>query len=401
MDLKRKLSRLRPSAVPDLPLAVAPTTPAWPFAVRATPSGDVHVTEVTYEPGVRHGTVRIDHALAVTPEIVTTLALDSGLRAFDPATAVFLDTETTGLAGGTGTLAFLVGVASFVNRSLRLEQLFLADPGAERALLCSLAAKLSHAGAYVTFNGRSFDLPLLRSRFVLARLPPPPDLPHLDLLHVARRIYGSRVTRCTLTTLERDVLGFYRTEDIPGADVPERYLRFLHEDDRGGILPVVTHNTWDILALAALVGELGARAARADADGRWEPRDLLGLARTHLRAGNPSRAAHLAHEAAQDMDPTVARDAHALSAEGHHRAGQPSAAVERLLDALTHAPDDAVLHLRLAQCLERDLGAPDRALPHALRAAGAETPTANARRVGRLRRAVSRGAHRQLKLPGF
>ncbi len=387
----------------------------WPFTVEPTDDGDLHVATRTYDRDARHGAVPLARALGVTGEAVAMLALDPALAGFDPARALFLDTETTGLAGGAGTLAFLVGAGWFEDGAFRMEQVLLADLDTERPLLSRLAARIAAASALVTFNGKSFDLPLLRSRFVMARVPAAPERPHLDLLHVARRIYGARVARCTLTTLERDVLGFTRVDDIPGAEVPARYLRYLREREReregegeGGrdaVLPVVAHNAWDIAALVALVGELGARVARADAEGRFEPRDLVGLARTTLRAGHHARAADLASEAAARaaavVDRIVARDAHVLAATGHRRARDPVAAAARLLDALVQAPDDPALHLALARCYERDLALPERALAHAVLAAAAEEPAAHARRIARLRRTLRRGTHRQLKLPGL
>lgn len=436
MDLRRKLARLRattepidppaPAAPEEPPVAPAapavddlrarlktlsrrtkqraaeaPPTPAepWPF------DGDPPRFARTLTADARHGDVSLRRALDVTGEVVATLALDPTLRAFDASRALFLDTETTGLAGGTGTVAFLVGMAWFEADALHIEQWLVDDLDREPAMLEHVAARIRDAGSLVTFNGRTFDLPLLRSRFVMARVAPPAEPPHLDLLHVARRIYGSRVERCALTTLERDVLGFARVGDIDGAEIPERYLRFLREGEaaRSLLTPVVTHNAWDLAALAALTAELGARAARADADGRFEARDLVGIARTTHRAGDADRAVALATEAAAlgtaRNEPAVARDAHVLAASIHKRRRDAEGMCARLLDALAHG-DDPALHLELARCYERDLGDPARALDHCLRADGAEPAGAHARRVARLRRKARAARHHQLRLPG-
>ncbi len=293
-------------------------------------------------------------------------------------------------------------MAWFEAGALRVEQLLLDDLDAEPALLERVADRVRAAGSLVTFNGRSFDLPLLRARFVMARVAPPPEPPHLDLLHVARRIYGARVERCTLTALERDVLGFARVGDVDGAEIPALYLRFLREgaSARPLLAPVVTHNAWDLAALAALTGELGARAARAEAEGRFEASDLVGIARTAHRAGDADRAVALAAEAAALGDPAAARDAHMLAARVHQRRRDAERACARLLDALSHG-DDPALHLELARHYERDLDDPDRALAHCLRAAGAEPPGAHARRAARLRRKARDARRRQLRLPGF
>jgi len=435
VDLRRKLARLRattesiappaPAAPEGQPVAAepavddlrarlkilsrrtkkraaeAPPPPAepWPFV------GDPACFARTLPGDARHGEVSLRRALEVTGEVVATLALDPTLRGFDASRALFLDTETTGLAGGTGTVAFLVGMAWFESGELRVEQWLLDDLDREPAMLERVAARVRDAGSLVTFNGRSFDLPLLRSRFVMARVPPPAEPPHLDLLHVARRIYGARVARCALTALERDVLGFARVGDIDGAEIPERYLRFLREGEaaRPLLAPVVTHNAWDLAALAALTAELGARAVRADADGRFEARDLVGIARTTHRAGDADRAVALATEAAAlgaaRDEPAVVRDAHMLAASIHKRRRDAALMCARPHDALAHG-DDPALHLKLARCYERDLGDPARALDHCLRADGAEPAGAHARRLARLRRKAKASRHQQLHLPG-
>lgn len=353
-----------------------------------------------------HGEVSLRRAFEARGAIVATLALDPSLRTFDAATALFLDLETTGLAGGAGTVVFLVGFAWFEGQSLHVEQFLLDDLDREPAFLERVAEKIRRASSLVTFNGRAFDLPLLRARFVMARVSPPTEPPHLDLLHVARRVYGARLGRCSLTALERDVLGFERIHDIDGAEVPTRYLRFLREGKGARALldPVVAHNTWDLTALVALTGELGARAADVETDGRFEPRDLIGLARTVHRAGDSDRAVALAAEAAAlglvRGETSVARDAHTFSADVHKRRREAHRVCERLLDALSLG-DDPTLHLALARCYERDLDDPERALMHCLRADGAEPAEAHARRVARLRRKVHDPRRRQLRLPGF
>jgi uncharacterized protein YprB with RNaseH-like and TPR domain len=445
MDLRRKLARLRDAAAPptadappvaepavaaepapdDLrarlkavaartkrkPAPAAPAAPvapcAWPFTAHADNDGAVtHRALRTYDDDARHGRVALRRALDVAGSHAATLALDPALAGFEAGRALFLDTETTGLSGGTGTLAFLVGMAWFEGATLHLEQLLLADVEHEAPMLACVAARIAAAGALVTYNGRTFDLPLLRSRFVMARVAPPVEPPHLDLLHVARRIYGARVERCNLTTLERDVLGFERVGDIDGADIPERYQRFLREGDaaRESIVPVVEHNAWDLAALAALTGELGARLARTEAEGRFEANDLVGLARTTQRAGDADLAVLLATEAAAmgaaRGESRVARDAHVLAARIHKRTRDPEAMRARLIDALAHAPDDPAVHLELAKSYERTAPDAARALAHALRAADAEEPELHARRIARLRRKVKLRKAEQLRLPG-
>jgi hypothetical protein len=148
-------------------------------------------------------------------------------------------------------------------------------------MLERVAARLGAATVLVTFNGKSFDLPLLRTRFQMARMEPPRSPPHLDLLHVARRVHGKRLgSGCRLVVIERDVLGFERVDDVAGGDVAACYLHFLHTGDARGLLAVVEHNAWDVVAMAAMVGLYG-EASHA----QLGVEDLVGVARTLRRAG--------------------------------------------------------------------------------------------------------------------
>jgi uncharacterized protein len=379
----------------------AQSVSAWPFEAHGENNDVVQRAIRRLGHDARHGRVGVRRALDVTGNSVATLSLDVSLAGFNPASALFLDTETTGLSGGTGTLAFLIGMGWFEGDCFCVEQMLLCDPGDEHPMLSRVAARIAAASALVTFNGRTFDLPLLRSRFVMARVAPPAEPPHLDLLHVARRIYGSRVERCTLVGLERDVLGFERIGDVNGADIPSLYQRFLREGHRDSVVPVVEHNVWDLVALAALTGELGARWMRTEAEGYFEASDLVGMARTTQRAGDADLAILLATEAAALSTARgelhTAKKAHVLAAEIHKRANNPEATCERLLDALLHSPDDADIHLALARCYERSLKDFTRALHHAQLAKGAEDETVRLGRVTRLKRKAAGAV--QLKLP--
>ncbi|MFS8640598.1 MAG: ribonuclease H-like domain-containing protein [Symbiobacteriaceae bacterium] len=182
--------------------------------------------------------------------------------AFDPRRAVFVDTETTGLAGGTGTYAFLVGLGFFQGDAFVVRQYFLRDYPEEEAMLAAIAADLAPCTCLVSFNGKSFDWPLLETRFRLARRPPPlSGAPHLDLLHPARRLWGSRLSGCTLQDLERAILGVVRTDDVSGSRIPALYFDYLRSGDASPLVPVVEHNRLDILSLAALAGWLGQMVA--------------------------------------------------------------------------------------------------------------------------------------------
>ncbi|MFY2763494.1 ribonuclease H-like domain-containing protein [Arenimonas sp. MALMAid1274] len=166
---------------------------------------------------------------------------------------VFFDTETTGLAGGTGTRAFMIGAADWHAGGLRLRQLTMATMAAETAMLGLFASWLSPQSVLVSYNGKCYDAPLLNTRYRLARLASPlPGLVHLDLLHPSRRRWKGRWENCRLGTLERQVLGIVREDDLPGAEAPRAWLDYLRGGCARNLRRVAEHNAQDLRSLAAL-----------------------------------------------------------------------------------------------------------------------------------------------------
>jgi len=180
--------------------------------------------------------------------------------AIDPARIRFVDLETTGLAGGTGTLPFLIGVAGFGPDELWTEQLLLRSPADEARALARLDALLAGASALCTFNGKSFDLPLLRTRYVMSRRRPPPALadgaPQVDLLHPARRVYRRHTPSCRLAVLEATILEHPRRDDTPGWMAPAIYGAYLRSGDAAELAGIVAHNRDDLLGMVALLAAL-------------------------------------------------------------------------------------------------------------------------------------------------
>jgi uncharacterized protein YprB with RNaseH-like and TPR domain len=184
----------------------------------------------------------------------------SSLHDLDARRLLFLDTETTGLSGGTGTYVFMVGVAFFSESGdeVVVRQYFLSDLSAERSLLHALNDLFSQFSAVVTFNGKSFDWPLLETRFITSRMRCVlKDPPHLDMLGPSRRLWKDRLDSCSLETLETHILGVRRGFDVPGWRIPSLYFQYLRVGHIGHVLPVFDHNEHDLLTLMALTGHVG------------------------------------------------------------------------------------------------------------------------------------------------
>ncbi len=380
-----------------------------PFVTSETPLGPLHLRVQRLSAAHRTGHAPVGSAREASPEVLALLALDPALAGCDPAGALFLDTETTGLAGGTGTVAFLVGLAWWDRReiageapsgapsgegaTLVLEQILVRALGEEAPMLERVRERIAAASMLVTFNGKSFDLPLLRTRFVMASMTAPSEPPHLDLLHVARRVHKERTRRsagaCRLTALERDILGFERIDDVPGGEVSARYLHFLRTGDASALLGVIEHNAWDVVAMAALMGLYGEPLI---GQSRLAAEDLAGLARTLRRAGALDRAMEAAESA-------VERSAGASHEPLRARADIAKARGDRVraltdFEALASAVDDASVRLELAKIYEHWVGAPAQALAWTARGTGESSERAEKRTLR-----LARKAERQDRAP--
>ena len=187
------------------------------------------------------------------------LAPHAASEVTNPGRWLFLDTETTGLAGGTGTYAFLVGVAWWEADGLVVEQFFMRDHGEEPSLLLALSERLSRRPVLVTFNGKSFDWPLLETRYRITRVAAlEKPAAHLDLLHPARQLWRWRLPSVALAELEREILAIERGADIPSHTIPARYFEFLRGGPEGPIVEIFRHNQLDLCGLAALAARIAA-----------------------------------------------------------------------------------------------------------------------------------------------
>jgi len=220
------------------------------------------------------------------------LAPDAPEDVADADQWLFLDTETTGLAGGTGTYPFLVGAAWWEGGGLEVEQLFMREYSEERSLLAALAERLAERPVLVTFNGKSFDWPLLETRYRMTRTIPPPALrAHLDFLHPARNLWRLRLGSVKLSQLERHVLGWNRGTDVVSELIPRIYLDFVRGGHADPLIPVFHHNQMDLRGLAGLSGRilsvLGGESPSQDG------LELYGVSRICERRGEVKRARKL------------------------------------------------------------------------------------------------------------
>jgi hypothetical protein len=185
-------------------------------------------------------------------DLLETLS-NGAVRGVPPSEWAFLDTETTGLAGGTGTCAFLVGVGRITPEGLRVRQFFMRDYGEEASSLDALTRHLEPFRVLITYNGRTFDQPLLETRYRMNRAPTPfARFEHVDLLHGARKLWKLRFDSCRLVELENRILGVERHGDAPGALIPYLYFEYLRTQEMARLIPVFQHNATDILTLACL-----------------------------------------------------------------------------------------------------------------------------------------------------
>jgi hypothetical protein len=219
---------------------------------------------------------------------------------------ICLDTETTGLATAAGTMAFLVGLGWWEGDRFRQAQLILPDQPNEPAMLALIEAHIPASAWLVTYNGRGFDWPLLVTRYRMARRDPPAHAGHLDLLPFVRRVFRHRMTDARLRTVETELLGVERHENVEGWQIPGRYLDFLRLGIVEPLIEVVRHNREDVRSLARLLVDVEARFAAASSLADADPGDLAGLARAYAREGRLAAALACLDAATSRRGPAVA-----------------------------------------------------------------------------------------------
>jgi uncharacterized protein YprB with RNaseH-like and TPR domain len=291
---------------PPRPRKPYPIERVVPGRFQETSHGEVYLVEERYPLEQRHGcaTLQITAPLGVIAE----WAREPRLADAELDTFAFLDTETTGLAGGTGTYAFLVGVGRYDGQGFHLAQFFMRDPIEEPALLAALTEFLEPCQALVTFNGKGFDVPLLNARYITnGEQPALASLAHLDLLPLARRLWRVRLPSRSLGYLEEHILGLVRDqEDVPGWLIPSLYFGYLRSGDARAMKSVFYHNAIDVLSLAALLSHVAEMLDDPFGGTVVYGLDLVAMGRMFENLGRLEKAAQLyEHGLARDLSEEI------------------------------------------------------------------------------------------------
>jgi hypothetical protein len=253
------------------------------------------VLENNFNLGSRYGQIPISLGLNIPGKVLAVLGRNEAFEGLFLSSSVFIDLETTGLAGGTGTIPFLIGLGYFENDRFKVVQFFLNDLASEVRMLEELRSLLEEKNfsSIISYNGKGFDLPLLETRFILNRIRfPLAELPHLDFLFSARHLWKYKYESCRLSNLALELLGADRSEDIPSEEIPWRYFQYLRNQDFSLIEPILYHNQEDIMSLYGVVVAGAGLIARSletqevEADGF----ELFGLGNIWERAGEEEKS---------------------------------------------------------------------------------------------------------------
>ena len=249
-----------------------------PGIVQYNDNGCCYIIETRYPLSYLHGGCKLGEGTEINRSLLSILG-GEGCEELQADRLLYLDTETTGLSGGAGTVAFLVGIGFFEDKAFVVRQYFVRDYDEEAAMLTELQQLFAKYQCFVTFNGKAFDLNLLQSRFISNRIRASfKDMPNLDLLYPSRKVWSLKLDSCKLSSLEENILGEYRSDDIPGALIPSVYFKYLEDRDASDIKRVVHHNELDILSMVSLLVKLASMLKNpiSETDGGYE---LLGLGR--------------------------------------------------------------------------------------------------------------------------
>lgn len=337
--------------------------------------------EARYPLASTYGNQPLGNLLTVPMETVAAITGDEAWLNLSWQDVLFIDTETTGLEIAAGTVAFLIGVGYLDGDDFVVRQVFMRDFNEETALLHDLHALCQRFGAVASFNGKTFDIPLLENRFILSRLSPDLfDGPHFDLLHPSRRIWHRRLENCKLATLEQEILNLQRTQaDVPGYFIPSLYRKYLVDHDARPMAGIFYHNELDIVSMASLATMLGQVFDDADhPQPALDPIDRLSLGLWHQAMGNSARAESALIEALAQSLPPEMRQAGLKNLAWLYKRDSRHDQAESLWQELAAGPDNLPALEELAKYYEwqqKDFGKALTCIDYALQiaAAGPET----------------------------
>jgi uncharacterized protein YprB with RNaseH-like and TPR domain len=316
-------------------------------------AGVCFIQENQVDASARHGHRHIRDFSGLSMQAASFLANDGAFTGYRLEEGLFLDTETTGLAGGTGTMAFLIGLGWFDRERFIVRQIFARDFTEERAALTHLADVVGSKRFLVSFNGKTFDVGLLSTRYIMNRLQCPfSEMPHLDLLYPARRLIAHRLMNCRLTTIEERVLGLIRRDDVPGSEIPQRYFDWLRGGDARLLKDVFEHNRLDILSLAALMGHLAELTHGRRDTAHVDAHDLLAVARLYIERQDAWQAECLLTSVVQSCEAAARMEARKMLSLLHKRAGRWEDAVGLWQQMIRDQPGDLFALIELAKWYE-------------------------------------------------
>lgn len=266
----------------------------------------------------------------------------------DPRRILFLDTETTGLGGGAGTVAFEIGIGRITAQGFAVTQFVMRDYPEERFMLEKVRQEILDSEVLCTFNGRTFDIPLLRTRFLMNRINADClDLPHIDLLPLSRRIYKLRLSQCRLNRIETEVLGLTRPNDLPGSEAPDRFFRYLKTGEFALLEEVLTHNEQDVASMLLLLSHLCAQYNHPEQISFQEDLFSMGTALEKERHASESRRVFRLVPAGKLHSPSMLH-----LAASHRREGRRDREKEIYLGMISRKEGGAEPYIALAKYYE-------------------------------------------------
>lgn len=317
----------------------------------STPDGEAFRVSDYFPPDFRYGEMTLTEILNIPTYPAHLLTQDERLKELDFQKALFLDTETTGLSGGTGTFAFMVGLGFFQGDGFLILQFFMRDYSEEKASLSLINELLKSFQFLITFNGKQYDIPLLETRFILNRTKSKiREMPNFDLLYPSRKIWKGAYENCRLVTLESQLLGMERGDDVPSEWIPQLYFEYLQTGNAQRIAPVFYHNRMDILTMVALAGRihlvyhdpLVARPRRGI--------EHLALGRLFWEHGYREKAIHCFEIALKRCDEELTWSVMRWLSMAFKKTGQMERALSLWEEMLTWPyPEDATAYVELAK----------------------------------------------------